>query len=74
MEYVTAQHPGDKTLEAWITKNVYRDRTEHVRSVLKAFLRKHKTSPKTPEEIRVMLNKKISETESLSDDVISMRR
>ncbi len=56
MEYITAKHPGDKSLEARIIENVYRDRTEQVRSVLKAFLHKHKTSPKTPEEIRGMLS------------------
>jgi len=74
MEHIPAKHPGDKSLEAGITENVYRDRTEQVRGVLKAFLHKDKTSPKTPEEIRNMLNKKMPENMNLSDELITMRR
>ena len=74
MDYITTSPPEHAPLETLITKNIYIGRNEHVRGMLKAFLHKHKTSPKTPGEIRKMLSKKIPETESLSDDVINMRR
>ena len=64
MDHITASPPEDTSLEAWITKNIHAGRNEHVRSMLKSFLHKHKASPKTPGEIRKMLDKKIPETES----------
>ncbi len=75
MDSITTSHQERISHETLVIKNINNlGRNEEVRSMLKAFLHKHKTHTKTPEEIRKMLDKKIPKNESLSEDIINMRR